>query len=52
MPSPTGVTETRRKRKRTKIGKARKREDRKRGTINYFTAFGAPAEDDKQAANS
>jgi hypothetical protein len=50
MPSPTAVSELVRKKKRTKAGKRRKIENRRKGTVNFFNAFGAPAEDDKARA--
>jgi len=39
MPSPTGVTRLVRKKKKTLQGKRRKREERGRGTIDFFTFF-------------
>jgi hypothetical protein len=51
MPSPTGVTRLVRNKKRSAQGQRRKREDRKKGTINFFTAFPvAPAEISKAKA--
>lgn len=47
MPSKTAITEHVRKRKRTAAGKTRKRANRKKGTVNFYTAFETPAKDDK-----
>ena len=48
MPSKTAVTELVRKKKRTSQGKDRKKENAKKGTVNYYTAFDTPAADDKK----
>jgi len=53
MPSKTAVTELVRKKKETKRGKRRKKENERRGTVNFFTYFDTPAEDaPKKQANS
>jgi hypothetical protein len=47
MPSPTGVTKLVRKKKKTLQGRRRKREERNRTTINFFTAFPVPPQEVK-----
>jgi len=44
----TGTTELIRDKKRTKQGKRRKKALAKRGTINYYTFFPVPAQDDQK----
>lgn len=48
MPTPTGVTKLIRKKKKTIQGRRRKREERKVGTINYYTAFPVAPEELKK----
>jgi hypothetical protein len=50
MPSPTGVSENVRKRKRAQQGKKRKRLNARKGTVNFYNAFATPAADDKKSA--
>jgi len=52
MPSPTHKSNKVRRRKLARNGKAQKVANRKRGTINYFNAFGAPASDDKRVSKA
>lgn len=49
MPSPTGVTKLVRKKKKTLQGRRRKREERNRPTVDFFTAFPVAPQEAKAA---